>query len=641
MKRNRALVATARKRCNALVIILAALAALLGVTVNTASPAVANPVTAATAVTTSVDSVAATTDAKPCVSNIKNRDAVILVHGLFSSRDAWGKDDDSYSLPSNIRKQFPSAYVDRFDYKAHNVNWVDNPNIGPKLAERINCLAASTHRKVIVIGHSMGGLATRYALNYDKQAAKNTGLVITIGTPHLGSLWANGVDSVLYTACHPVGIGSLRVKQITIPTGDNGPCSASAFEGLSVFNKKITSLAKFPSSIPVESIAGDATLILNDGFHKVNFPFYGDTVVNTVSALQEMAHPNQGGGEMTARCSGNWPWELHCWHSGLTHHQPVEDQVVKSIAKFLSTQPTPLTFHGMTINLPPGWKTGTVYGNKGQGVRTTGKCVRKDYCQGFLLFNRFTGRQNASPTNEYDRKQFWHPGNDANGCMNQSANTYISSFPQQPQRVSTADVGGKLFNYTEWKVDCYGSDNTTVVSSHIQKVWYDPNSKMYIVDEFNTPGLWDILKKATWEPYPYLPIPGKFVGTWHVHGANMVIKSDGTGTYDWNNGACAANADITVPGTNCEGYVKIRVIHDSGVVIPFVDSKPWFKTWDHSPLPSNLAPAITNNTIGETIGTFAVEAYRVLVDLDADPSEGNPYFCDPKRASSEWLNTCN
>ena len=575
---------------------------------------------------------AAPTAAKSCVSGIENRNAVIMVHGLNSNKGAWGTDDDAYSMLSVVKKQVPDAYVETFDYSKYNKQWVDNPNIGPKLGDRIACLATSTKRKVIVIGHSMGGLATRYALQDNQDAAKGTGLVITIGTPHLGSLWANGADAFLYAACNPVVVPGVRVK---IPTGENGLCSATALQGLSVFNKKITSLPKFPSNIPVEAIAGDMTLKSYIGNVVDDFRFYGDGVVNTISALQEMAHEDKGGGKKTATCSGHWIWELHCWHSGLTHHQPVEDQVIASIKKFLSTQPTPLTFHGMTINLPPGWKKGTVYGDKGQGVQTTGKCVRPGFCQGFLLFNRYTGRQNAVPSNEYSPDQFWHPGNDAGGCMNQSASTNVSSFPQQPLKKGTAPVGNKTFTYTEWKVDCL-DDSGNTASSHTQRVWYDPQSKMYIVDDFNSK-LWDILRSATWQSYPYTPIPAKFVGTWRVHGANLVVRKDGSGTFDWNNGPC--NNDLLVEQPQCEAFVKVKVIHDSGVLVVSVASKPWLKTWDNTPVPSDATPP-SGYDLGKTIGSFDFADSYVLENLDTDPSEGNPYYCAGP-ASADWHSECN
>lgn len=578
---------------------------------------------------------AAPTAAKSCVSGIENRNAVIMVHGLNSNKGAWGTDDDAYSMLSVVKKQVPDAYVETFDYSKYNKQWVDNPNIGPKLGDRIACLATSTKRKVIVIGHSMGGLATRYALQDNQDAAKGTGLVITIGTPHLGSLWANGADAFLYAACNPVVVPGVRVK---IPTGENGLCSATALQGLSVFNKKITSLPKFPSNIPVEAIAGDMTLKSYIGNVVDDFRFYGDGVVNTISALQEMAHEDKGGGKKTATCSGHWIWELHCWHSGLTHHQPVEDQVIASIKKFLSTQPTPLTFHGMTINLPPGWKKGTVYGDKGQGVQTTGKCVRPGFCQGFLLFNRYTGRQNAVPSNEYSPDQFWHPGNDAAGCVNRVGDLPggYTNFPSHYTKRTTAPVGNRTFTYTEWKVDCFYNGTQNKVTTYTQRVWYDPQSKIYIVDEFNSK-LWDILKAATWQPYPYTPIPAPFVGKWHVHGGGMDVNKDGTGSYYWNNGECFPGA-----GYNCTARVKVKFIHDSGAIFGTVVGKPTFEPWNDGVIPPEVTPTTTIYPVGSHLGSYTFQDTSVLVDLDRDPSgnDGNPYLCGP-HASQDWATQCN
>ena len=602
----------------------------------------ASAVLASTLVAVTPVTQASAADTKPCGVDVtlENRNPVILVHGLFSSKDAWGKKDDQSSMLNVVKNQVPRAYVETFDYKSNNTDWVDNDNIGPKLRDRINCLAGATHRKVIVVGHSMGGLATRWALGQDddksRQAAKNTGLVITIGTPNLGSLWANEADALLFAACNPVMPIGMRPPK----PPEGSICNATAFNGLSAFGDRIKKLAKFPSSVPVKAIAGDATLVRGLGTRFENIPFFGDLVVNTVSALQGMNHDNAGGGQMTDRCAARLIWNLHCWHSGLTHHQPVEDEVIKTIDQFLSTQPTPLTFHGMTIQLPPGWKEGKLYGDgdKSVGVRTTGKCVGKDKCEGFMLFNRVTGRQNAVPSNEYDPDQFWHPGNDAAGCVNRVGDLPggYTNFPSHYTKRTTAPVGNRTFTYTEWKVDCFYNGTQNKVTTYTQRVWYDPQSKIYIVDEFNSK-LWDILKAATWQPYPYTPIPAPFVGKWHVHGGGMDVNKDGTGSYYWNNGECFPGA-----GYNCTARVKVKFIHDSGAIFGTVVGKPTFEPWNDGVIPPEVTPTTTIYPVGSHLGSYTFQDTSVLVDLDRDPSgnDGNPYLCGP-HASQDWATQCN
>ncbi|MFG2005394.1 serine/threonine-protein kinase [Spirillospora sp. NPDC048911] len=67
-------------------------------------------------------------------------------------------------------------------------------------------------------------------------------------------------------------------------------------------------------------------------------------------------------------------------------------------------------------------------------------------------------------------------------------------------RRGLAPIGGRKAEYREWKIGCsvmipkYEKRNV----SFIQRIWYLPQSKVLIVDEWNTPGLAKILEKATW-----------------------------------------------------------------------------------------------------------------------------------------------
>jgi len=99
-----------------------------------------------------------------CNVQTGGRPVVILVHGFNASpAPTWDAVEDRLK-PRNL-------YVERFDYSHDhgNTQWVTSDNIGPALATRINCLAAKSRDqggpgKVIAVGHSMGGLAIRCAL---------------------------------------------------------------------------------------------------------------------------------------------------------------------------------------------------------------------------------------------------------------------------------------------------------------------------------------------------------------------------------------------------------------------------------------------------------------------------------------------
>ncbi|WP_192809901.1 serine/threonine-protein kinase [Actinomadura rudentiformis] len=63
-----------------------------------------------------------------------------------------------------------------------------------------------------------------------------------------------------------------------------------------------------------------------------------------------------------------------------------------------------------------------------------------------------------------------------------------------------APIGGRQAEYREWQITCAKLipkyEKTNVSFAH--RLWYLPQSKVLIVDEWNTPGLAAILQKATW-----------------------------------------------------------------------------------------------------------------------------------------------
>jgi triacylglycerol esterase/lipase EstA (alpha/beta hydrolase family) len=120
-----------------------------------------------------------------CAPGVGKRVPVEFVHGFLGKPSAWTSMQAALEHVNNL-------YLDKpFDYSKEDTQWVADPAIGPALALRIECLATSSRKaggsgKVILIVHSMGGLAAHWAAGDSADAAAvadDLGLVVTIATP--------------------------------------------------------------------------------------------------------------------------------------------------------------------------------------------------------------------------------------------------------------------------------------------------------------------------------------------------------------------------------------------------------------------------------------------------------------------------
>ncbi len=327
-----------------------------------------------------------------CVPDLSQRLPVILVHG-FSDRPAvWGSANDPNSMLHTVGR-IPNTYVETFDYESTNKRWIDDPAIGRSLARRIACVAASSRQangpgKVIVIGHSMGGLAAKYAATQTVEGHKvagDIGLVATIGTPNTGNGWANGYALVRSAICSAITMAKAVQLQFL--------CDGDAVEGLQSHSQQIDALPPLPGNIPVIAIAGDVTVTYSF-FQLTLKDTDSDLIVTKQSALKGAAHPKLGGGEEVVACEtsiqaldhvklgsalpGN-PVLPSCWHNGLPSNQEVKLAVTSTIEKYqralaanqaLAPYIGTWTVHGGKLEIRPD-RTGTHTLNLGCGAAVT------------------------------------------------------------------------------------------------------------------------------------------------------------------------------------------------------------------------------------------------------------------------------
>ncbi len=123
---------------------------------------------------------------------------IVLVHGITGSSTDWSRPAiGSGPSVTQALRNLPGVAIYTFDYSRKSLNWVNAPELGPGLARAIDCLALASGTKVLVVAHSMGGLATQFAQAQTvdgRIVGDELAAVITIGTPTRGSQLADLIN---------------------------------------------------------------------------------------------------------------------------------------------------------------------------------------------------------------------------------------------------------------------------------------------------------------------------------------------------------------------------------------------------------------------------------------------------------------
>lgn len=279
-------------------------------------------------------------------SDIGDKQLIISAHGYWSDAATWGKRDQE-SCEGSMHQAIDAidnTYYYAFDYEDYNQQWVNDPNIGPKLADTIACLAQLSrdgggNGKVVVLTHSMGGLAARYAADI---VGNDIGLVITIGTPHHGSAFGNLESLILDTLCPKGAVSNFIVRKLD----NNALCTGNqASQGLAKWASDMRELPDFPDSVPVKAIAGNISLYFSFEWWNRTLKTGSDTIVGVESATHQYTTDFQmGDGKRIVDCTS----QIHhiasapCQHSGMLRGSEVQQEVVSSIEAFIeANQPEP------------------------------------------------------------------------------------------------------------------------------------------------------------------------------------------------------------------------------------------------------------------------------------------------------------
>jgi pimeloyl-ACP methyl ester carboxylesterase len=237
---------------------------------------------------------------------------VVFIHGIISTPQMWKPTTPGSIAYQAARISGITAWT--FNYQPESLDWVTNPAIGPAFASRLACLASTSGHKVIVVAHSMGGLATQYALAQPDPDGGTVGShvaeVITVGTPYQGSEILTAMQLArLGTAIDPSDYAEAALGEAVLSAcagHTSGICALPAVlpskvgTALELNSPAIAQLPPWPAGLPVLDIAGDMGLLIGVGHILIVHRFdVGDVAVTIGSAT---AH-DTAGAPVIKRCN--------------------------------------------------------------------------------------------------------------------------------------------------------------------------------------------------------------------------------------------------------------------------------------------------------------------------------------------------
>lgn len=264
--------------------------------------------------------------------------AVLFVHGVTASAAVW-REPLLRSTASMIdyMATVKGVALYTFDYGPHSLDWVADPTIGPHLANAIDCLARSTGKKVVVVAHSMGGLATLWA-SHQRVGGRSVGdelaEVITIGTPTLGSQAAQSGDEIEHD--YPALWAIFKLCGIN---GEHHPTDSKcavlssvdtrAGRAMRPGSSELAQLGQFPASVPVHRIAGDETVEWNV-FWSTRSVAVGDVMVARSSATAAGTDA-----PFADPCTDAIVlfWQSSCYHGNLTQNPAIAADVLVHVQR--------------------------------------------------------------------------------------------------------------------------------------------------------------------------------------------------------------------------------------------------------------------------------------------------------------------
>lgn len=290
---------------------------------------------------------------------------VLFVHGINSDADTWVPAEDkpaSRNIPVEVAKLAPGSSTWTFDYGGANPEWVTHERIGPALAAALICLSDASGSKVVVVGHSMGGLATQFAVNQlDEQGqpvAQRVAEVITIGTPFRGSALLSvvngsgksGAVAVVTLARRAFAAATLLSHAVLAMCASVAKRTEHSCDILSVFyapqgraleyeSDEIERLPPWPDDVPVLALAGQLYLKIPFAGKTPPPQPVGDLIVSLDSAI---AH-STAGRPVVVKCTADLltvaSLNTPCDHVNVHRHPTVARTITQRVQRLVASVP--------------------------------------------------------------------------------------------------------------------------------------------------------------------------------------------------------------------------------------------------------------------------------------------------------------
>ncbi len=208
---------------------------------------------------------------------------VVLVHGWDGNKGAMDAVKQHLNAPAGVGPLLA------FDYGNNSQRWASVPAIASCLADYLNQVSgayrsAGGDGRLLVVAHSMGGLATRFAT--DSRYAANPALaavggLITLDTPALGSPWGDQAVSRLAE----VTIGKHPAALWPAPAGTDGSICLAPHDGNRRPPAGCAVAPYLPSDTSVGQVVGQITVRRTlFGLHLYDIDLGGDAIVPSDSS---------------------------------------------------------------------------------------------------------------------------------------------------------------------------------------------------------------------------------------------------------------------------------------------------------------------------------------------------------------------